>query len=75
MARSRLWELLWSEEPHTRLEPPGRGLVPGELRQTANGRSAGVGWSGRVVYAVDNGGRVVLVEAWVAAERLEPAAR
>jgi len=28
-----------------------------------------------VVYAVDDGGRVVLVEAWVPAEHLEPAAR
>jgi hypothetical protein len=33
------------------------------------------GWFGRVVYAVDDDGRVVLVEAWVAAKHLEPAAR
>jgi hypothetical protein len=33
------------------------------------------GWFGRVVYAVDDDGRVVPVEAWVAAEHLEPAAR
>ncbi len=30
-------------------------------------------WSGRVVYAVDDDGRVVLVEAWVPAEHLRPA--
>ena len=35
----------------------------------------GGGWFGRVVYAVDDGGRVVLVEAWVPAEHLEPAVR
>jgi hypothetical protein len=32
------------------------------------------GWFGRVVYA-DDGGRVVLAEAWVPAEHLEAAAR
>lgn len=36
--------------------------------------SAGGGWFGRVVYADDDdGGRVVLVEAWVPAEHLQPA--
>lgn len=31
-------------------------------------------WRGRVVYAVVDDGRVVLVEAWVAADHLRPAA-
>jgi hypothetical protein len=31
------------------------------------------GWFGRVVYAVDDGDRVVLVETWVAADHLQPA--
>ena len=35
---------------------------------------AGAGrWFGRVVYAVEDGVRTVLVEAWVPAEHLEPA--
>jgi hypothetical protein len=44
-------------------------------RQTAEWAQRSGGWFGRVVYAVDDGGRVVLVEAWVPAEHLEPAAR
>ncbi len=32
-------------------------------------------WYGRVVYAVDDAGAVVLIEAWVPAERLEPTGR
>ncbi|HEX2806198.1 MAG TPA: hypothetical protein VHN80_08510 [Kineosporiaceae bacterium] len=44
-------------------------------RQTAEWAQRGGGWFGRVVYAVDDGGRVVLVEAWVPAEHLEPAVR
>ena len=49
---------------------PGRwaGLVA-EWRQDSD---AG-GWQGRVVYAVDEHGRVVLVERWVPAEHLTPA--
>jgi len=31
-------------------------------------------WRGRVVYAVVDDGRVVLVEAWVPADHLRPAA-
>jgi hypothetical protein len=31
------------------------------------------GWFGRVVYAVDDGDQVVLVETWVAADHLQPA--
>jgi hypothetical protein len=44
-------------------------------RQTAEWAQRDGGWFGRVVYAVDDGDPVVLVEAWVAAEHLEPAAR
>ena len=44
-------------------------------RQTAEWAQRGGGWFGRVVYAVDDGGRVVLVEAWVPVEPLEPAVR
>jgi hypothetical protein len=53
--------------------PPGDpGRWPGLLAEWA--RRDG-GWFGRVVYAVDDGGRVVLAEAWVPAEHLEPTAR
>jgi hypothetical protein len=55
-----------------RLAPPS---VRVNSRQTAEWAQRGGGWFGRVVYAVDDGGRVVLVEAWVPAEHLEPAAR
>jgi hypothetical protein len=51
-------------------DDPGRW--PGLLAEWAQREG---GWFGRVVYAVDDDGRVVLVEAWVAAEHLEPAAR
>ncbi len=46
---------------------PGRwpGLLVAWQRQ-------GPSWSGRVVYAVVDDGQVVLVEAWVPAERLQP---
>ncbi len=45
--------------------PNSRGIV--ERRAESSGR-----WFGRVVYAVDEDGRTVLVEAWVPAEHLEP---
>ena len=50
---------------------PGRwaGLVA-EWRQDTD---AG-GWQGRVVYAVSDGPATVLVEAWVHARHLQPAA-
>jgi hypothetical protein len=50
--------------------PGTPGRWPGLLAEWAR---RGGAWFGRVVYAVDDGGRVVLVEAWVAAEHLEPA--
>jgi hypothetical protein len=53
-------------------ERPAQGRWPGLLAEWAQ---RGGGWFGRVVYAVDDGGRVVLVEAWVPAEHLEPAVR
>lgn len=48
---------------------PGRwaGLLA-EWRQDRDG-----GWQGRVVYAVDEGGATVMVEAWVPARHLHPA--
>jgi len=52
--------------------PGDPGRWPGLLAVWAQ---RGGGWFGRVVYAVDDGGRVVLVEAWVPAEHLEPAVR
>jgi len=51
--------------------PATRVAGPGLLAEWA--RRDG-GWFGRVVYA-DDGGRVVLAEAWVPAEHLEAAAR
>jgi hypothetical protein len=51
--------------------PGDQGRWPGLLAEWAQRG----GWFGRVVYAVDDGGRVVLVEAWVPAEHLEPAVR
>ena len=49
---------------------PGRhpGLLAEWRHDAASGR-----WLGRVVYAVDEHGRVVLVERWVPAEHLTPA--
>ena len=55
-----------------RLAPPS---VRVNSRLTAEWAQRDGGWFGRVVYAVDDGDPVVLVEAWVAAEHLEPAAR
>ena len=50
-------------------DSPGRwaGLLA-EWRQDAD---AG-GWQGRVVYAADDGGGAVLVDAWVHARHLQP---
>ena len=57
---------------------PGRcpGLLAEWSRRDGAGQEghAAGGWFGRVVYAVDDGGRVVLVETWVPAAHLEPAA-
>jgi hypothetical protein len=39
----------------------------------AEWRQAGAGWQGRVVYALDDDGTTVLVEAWLPAAHLEPA--
>jgi hypothetical protein len=49
---------------------PGRhpGLLAEWRHDTTSGR-----WLGRVVYAVDEQGRGVLVERWVPAEHLTPA--
>ena len=49
---------------------PGRwaGLVAEWRQDTAAG-----GWQGRVVYAVDEGGATVMIEAWVHARHLQPA--
>lgn len=45
---------------------------PGLLAEWRQDTEAG-GWQGRVVYAVDEGGSTVLVEAWVDARHLQPA--
>jgi hypothetical protein len=50
--------------------PGQRDRCPGLL---AEWRDEGGHWSGRVVYAIDDGGRIVLVEAWVPSEHLTPA--
>lgn len=50
-------------------EAPGRW--PGLLQEWVQRD----GWYGRVVYAVEDAGRVVLIETLVAAEHLEPACR
>lgn len=49
---------------------PGRcaGLLAEWRRDSGDGP-----WQGRVVYAVDDGDGVVLVEAWVHARHLQPA--
>jgi hypothetical protein len=49
---------------------PGRwaGLLVEWQQEPDSGR-----WAGRVVYVVDDAGRVVLVESWVNADRLTPA--
>ncbi len=51
--------------------PGAPARCPGLLAEWA--RREGDRWFGRVVYAVPDRGQVVLVEAWVAAEHLEPA--
>jgi len=50
--------------------PGDPGRWPGLLAEWAQRDGS---WFGRVVYAVDDGGRVVLVEAWVDAEHLQSA--
>lgn len=53
------------------------GRCPGLLVEWSRRGDAGQpggGWFGRVVYAVVDDGQVVLVEAWVPAAQLEPAA-
>lgn len=52
---------------------PGHpGRHPGLLAEWRHDAGSGR-WLGRVVYAVDESGRVVLVERWIAAEHLTPA--
>lgn len=51
-------------------ECPGRWA--GLLAEWRQDQDAG-GWQGRVVYAVDDGGATVMVEAWVHALYLQPA--
>lgn len=54
--------------------PGSPGPCPGLLSEWSRDGKKGP-WRGRVVYAVvDNDGRVVLVEAWVPADHLRPAA-
>jgi hypothetical protein len=50
-------------------DAPGRW--PGLVAEWA--RAADGGWTARVVYAVRDGGQVVLVESWVPAGHLQPA--
>lgn len=52
--------------------PGSRGRHPGLLAEWRHDQGSGR-WLGRVVYAVDEHGRVVLVERWVPAEHLTPA--
>ena len=52
--------------------PGSPGRHPGLLAEWRHDRSTGR-WSGRVVYALDEQGRVVLVERWLPAEHLTPA--
>lgn len=52
--------------------PDSPGRHPGLLAEWRHD-STGGRWLGRVVYAVDEHGRVVLVERWVPAEHLSPA--
>jgi hypothetical protein len=52
--------------------PGSPGRHPGLLAEWRHDTSSGR-WLGRVVYAVDEQGRVVLVERWVPAEHLTPA--
>ncbi len=52
--------------------PGSPGRHPGLLAEWRHDPSSGR-WVGRVVYAVDEQGRIVLVERWVPAEHLTPA--
>ena len=52
--------------------PGAPGRHPGLLAEWRHDPGSGR-WLGRVVYAVDEHGRVVLVERWVPAEHLTPA--
>ncbi len=55
------------------LDPSSAGRCPGLLAEwTRRGDPATGGWYGRVVYAVVDDGRVVLVEAWIPARHLHP---
>jgi len=51
--------------------PGSPGRFPGLLAEWRHDQATGR-WSGRVVYAVDEQGRVVLVERWIPAEHLTP---
>ena len=51
--------------------PDSPGRWAGLLAEWRQDTDAG-GWQGRVVYAVDDGGGAVLVEAWVHARHLQP---
>jgi hypothetical protein len=52
--------------------PGSPGRYPGLLAEWRHDQGSGR-WLGRVVYAVDEQGRVVLVERWLPAEHLTPA--
>ncbi len=52
--------------------PGSPGRHPGLLAEWRHDPATG-SWSGRVVYALDDHGRAVLVERWVQAEHLTPA--
>ena len=52
--------------------PGSPGRFPGLLAEWRHDEGSGR-WMGRVVYAVDEHGRVVLVERWVPAAHLTPA--
>lgn len=52
--------------------PGAPGRHPGLLAEWRHDAGSGA-WHGRVVYAVDEHGRIVLVERWVPAEHLSPA--
>jgi hypothetical protein len=52
--------------------PGAPGRHPGLLAEWRHDPGTGR-WLGRVVYAVDESGRVVLVERWIPAEHLTPA--
>jgi len=50
--------------------PDVPGRWPGLLTEWA--QRDGGGWYGRVVYAVEDNGQAVVVQAWMPAEHLEP---